>query len=153
MLFEIEEELALHLDRLTIKELIFIENLGLRLIDGVICIYASRRTLKILSDLDSISHQTRGIFIKLYEGFTQLKSYYDSVNVMIRIVLGDSCSSCDDGRNIICLSYRDIKNEIFDKPFFICEYKGYEINDKKKFIQFDNNKIEINKGNYVINLG
>jgi len=40
-----------------------------------------------------------------------------------------------------------------DKPFFICEYKGYEINNKKKFAQYDNNKIEINKGDYVINLG
>ena len=40
-----------------------------------------------------------------------------------------------------------------DKPFFICKYEGYSINHKRKIIKINDKEIEVNKGDYVINLG
>ena len=40
-----------------------------------------------------------------------------------------------------------------DKPYFICEYKGFEISNKFETLHFENLKIDVKKGDYVIKLG
>ena len=40
-----------------------------------------------------------------------------------------------------------------DKPYFICEYNGFEISKKSETIYIENSKIEVEKGSYMINLG
>tara|TARA_B100000787_G_C16163511_1_gene282671 strand:- start:111 stop:422 length:312 start_codon:yes stop_codon:yes gene_type:complete len=40
-----------------------------------------------------------------------------------------------------------------DKPYFICEYNGFEISSKSKTIFLVTSKIEIEEGSYIINLG
>ena len=40
-----------------------------------------------------------------------------------------------------------------DKPYFICEYNGFEISKKSETIFIENSIIEVEKGSYMINLG
>ena len=40
-----------------------------------------------------------------------------------------------------------------DKPYFICEYKGFEISQEEKIVRFNTSKIDINKDDYIIHLG
>jgi len=40
-----------------------------------------------------------------------------------------------------------------DKPYFICEYKGFEISNKPDTINLENSKIEVEEGTYMIKLG
>ena len=40
-----------------------------------------------------------------------------------------------------------------DKPYFICEYKGFEISNKPETINLENSKIEVEEGTYMIKLG
>ena len=40
-----------------------------------------------------------------------------------------------------------------DKPYFICEYNGFEISKQSKIVYLDNSKIEVEEGSYMINLG
>ena len=40
-----------------------------------------------------------------------------------------------------------------DKPYFICEYNGFEISNKSEIIHLENSKIEVEEGTYMIKLG
>ena len=40
-----------------------------------------------------------------------------------------------------------------DKPYFICEYKGFEISQQSETISIENSKIEVEEGAYMIKLG
>ena len=40
-----------------------------------------------------------------------------------------------------------------DKPYFISEYKGYIISKKKNTVEINGNSIEVEKGDYIIQLG
>ncbi len=40
-----------------------------------------------------------------------------------------------------------------NKPYFVCEYKGFKISKNSETILLENSKIEIEKGSYMINLG
>ena len=40
-----------------------------------------------------------------------------------------------------------------DKPYFICEYKGYRQTEKTQTIVFNKEKVEVNSGDYIIDLG
>jgi ASC-1-like (ASCH) protein len=39
------------------------------------------------------------------------------------------------------------------KPFFICEYKGFEISDRSETINIDGNNIDVEIGTAIIKLG
>ena len=41
-----------------------------------------------------------------------------------------------------------------DKPYFVCEYNGYEISSSLHHIVFlDNSTVEVEQGDYIIHLG
>ena len=40
-----------------------------------------------------------------------------------------------------------------DKPYFICEYLGYELSAGNEKIDFHSFEVEIEKGDFIINLG
>ena len=40
-----------------------------------------------------------------------------------------------------------------DKPFFVCEYKGYKIAEKSQIAEFDGHQVNIEIGDYIIDLG
>ena len=40
-----------------------------------------------------------------------------------------------------------------DKPYFICEYNGFEISNKSEIIHIENSKIKVEEGIYMIKLG
>lgn len=40
-----------------------------------------------------------------------------------------------------------------DKPYFVCEYKGFEISKKSETINLEKSEIQVEKGSYMINLG
>ena len=40
-----------------------------------------------------------------------------------------------------------------DKPFFVCEYNGFEIAKDAQTLEFDGNLINVDRGDYVIQLG
>ena len=40
-----------------------------------------------------------------------------------------------------------------DKPYFICEYKGFEISNESETIHVEKSKIEVEAGTYMIKLG
>ena len=40
-----------------------------------------------------------------------------------------------------------------DKPYFICEYKGFEISNESETIHVEKSKIEVEEGTYMIKLG
>ena len=40
-----------------------------------------------------------------------------------------------------------------DKPYFICEYKGFEISNESKTVQVEKSEIKVEKGTYMIKLG
>ena len=40
-----------------------------------------------------------------------------------------------------------------DKPYFLCEYKGYEISKSTKRLDYNGFKIKYEKGDYLIHLG
>ena len=40
-----------------------------------------------------------------------------------------------------------------DKPFFVCEYKGFKISEKYEIVKFDGQKVDVEKGDYIIQLG
>ena len=40
-----------------------------------------------------------------------------------------------------------------DKPYFVCEYLGYELSVGYKKIAFQSTEVEIEKGDFIINLG
>ena len=40
-----------------------------------------------------------------------------------------------------------------DKPYFYCEYNGFEISNESKIIQVEKSEIKVEKGTYMIKLG
>ena len=40
-----------------------------------------------------------------------------------------------------------------DKPYFFCQYNGFEISKKSETIYIENSIIAVEKGSYMINLG
>lgn len=40
-----------------------------------------------------------------------------------------------------------------DKPYFICEYNGYEISEKDDVVSYNNSTVEVENGDYIIHLG
>ena len=40
-----------------------------------------------------------------------------------------------------------------DRPYFICEFLRYEISNKNYSVFFDENKVDVSKGDYLIHLG
>ena len=40
-----------------------------------------------------------------------------------------------------------------DKPFFVCEYEGFKISENHEIVEFDGQKVDVEKGDYIIQLG
>jgi len=40
-----------------------------------------------------------------------------------------------------------------DKPFFICEYKGFEVSKNQQTVEFEGHKVNVERGDYIIQLG
>ncbi len=40
-----------------------------------------------------------------------------------------------------------------DKPYFVCEYNGYEVSEKDDVVSYDDSTIEVEQGDYIIHLG
>ena len=40
-----------------------------------------------------------------------------------------------------------------DKPFFVCEYEGFKISENHEIMEFDGQKVVVEKGDYIIQLG
>ena len=40
-----------------------------------------------------------------------------------------------------------------DKPFFICEYEGFKVSENYEIFKFDGQKVDVEKGDYIIQLG
>jgi hypothetical protein len=40
-----------------------------------------------------------------------------------------------------------------DKPFFICEYKGFNVSEDQQIMKFDGKQVNVEKGDYIIKFG
>ncbi len=40
-----------------------------------------------------------------------------------------------------------------DKPYFVCEYNGYEVSQKDNVVSYNSSNVEVEQGDYIIHLG